>query len=232
MEKRKCKSWLLQLRLLVVAFFIGISSGAWAQMITQKGVVLDQAGEPLIGATVMVKGTKDGVATDIDGNFALNCKQGSILQITSIGFKPSEVKATGTDLEIRMVEDSELLDEVVVVGYGTMSKKHITGAMTSIDQTKLEQKNATSVLDALQGSVPGMQITSTSGAPGQSSFVTMRGASTFTDAAVSPLFVVDGVVVDDIDNISPSDIKQIDVMKDAASASIYGARAEIGRAHV
>ncbi len=222
------KTWQQWLKLFVVAFFIAISSSAWGQMITQKGVVIDQAGEPIIGATIMVKGTKDGVATDIDGNFTLNCKSGSILQISSIGFKPAEVKATGSDLEVTMVENSEVLDEVVVVGYGTMNKKHVTGAMTSIDQTRLEQKNATSVLDALQGSVPGMQITSTSGAPGQSSFVTMRGASTFSDGAVSPLFVVDGVVVDDIDNISPSDIKQIDVMKDAASASIYGARAANG----
>ena len=228
MEKKNCKLWLSHWRLFLVALFIGLSSSAWGQEITQTGVIQDKEGEPIIGASVLVKGTSHGVATDIDGKFTLKCKNGATLQITSIGYKPMEVKATGKEMDITMIEDTEVLDEVVVVGYGTMSKKHISGSMTSVDEKLLEQKTPVSVLDALQGAAPGLQIISNSGAPGASSFVSMRGASTFSDEGVTPLFVVDGVVVESIDDISPNDIKRIDVMRDAASSAIYGARAANG----
>lgn len=228
MKKRKSESWLSHWRLLLVALFIGLTSAAWGQVITQNGLVKDQEGEPIIGASVMVKGGKTGVATDIDGKFTLKCAKGSILQISSIGYKSLEVKAMGTPLDLIMQEDTEVLDEVVVVGYGTMSKKHIAGSMSSVDEKLIEEKSPVSVLDALQGAAPGLQIISNSGAPGASSFVSMRGASTFSDEGVTPLFVVDGVIVESIDDISPNDIKRIDVMRDAASSAIYGARAANG----
>lgn len=228
MKKRKSESWLSHWRLFLAALFIGLTSAAWGQEITQNGLIKDQEGEPIIGASVMVKGSKMGVATDIDGQFTLKCAKGSILQISSIGYKPLEVKAMGTPLDLIMVEDTEVLDEVVVVGYGTMSKKHIAGSMSSVDEKLIEEKSPVSVLDALQGAAPGLQIISNSGAPGASSFVSMRGASTFSDEGVTPLFVVDGVIVESIDDISPNDIKRIDVMRDAASSAIYGARAANG----
>ncbi len=228
MEKKNYKLWLSHWRLLLTALFIGLSASAWAQDITQTGVVLDVEGEPVIGATIMEKGTSNGVATDIDGKFSINCKKDAVLYIASVGYKPVEVKATGTELNITMAEDSELLDEVVVVGYGTMNKKHVAGSMTSVNEKMIEQKSPVSVLDALQGAAPGLQIISNSGAPGASSFVSMRGASTFSDDGVTPLFVVDGVIVDSIDDISPNDIKKIDVMRDSASSAIYGARAANG----
>ena len=119
-----------------------------------------------------------------------------------MGYKTVEHKANGQRMKIEMAEDAQALDEVVIVGFGSMNKKHITGSMTSVDSKILEEKNSVNVFDALQGAAPGMQIVSNSGAPGSSSFVSIRGASTFSDEGVSPLYVVDGVVVDNIDDIS------------------------------
>ncbi|MDE5954207.1 MAG: carboxypeptidase-like regulatory domain-containing protein, partial [Duncaniella sp.] len=147
MEKKKIEYWLSHWRLLLVALFVGLSASAWGQEITQNGVIVDQEGEPIIGASVMVKGSNIGVATDIDGKFTLKCKNGSMLHITSIGYKPLDVKASGSPLELVMQEDTEVLDEVVVVGYGTMSKKHIAGSMSSVDEKTIEQKSPVSVLD-------------------------------------------------------------------------------------
>lgn len=201
---------------------------ATAQTILQKGTVVDINSEPMIGVTVQVEGGKAGAVTDVDGNFSVNVAKGTTLTFTYMGYKPSSKKALGKPLNVVMEEDSHGLDEVVVVGYGTMSKKHITGAMNTIDGDKIEEKGAATVLDALQGAAPGVQIVSNDGAPGSSSYVSIRGASTFSDDGVAPLYVVDGVIVDDIDNLSPNDIKSIEVMKDAATAAIYGARAANG----
>lgn len=202
--------------------------GVYAQIVTQTGVVIDQNGESMIGVTVMVKGTNNGVITDLDGNFSIKATKNDVLSFSFLGYRVVEMKVTGSFMKVQMVEDTQALDEVVVVGYGSMSKKHITGSMTSVDSKILEERNSINVMDALQGAAPGMQIVSNSGAPGASSFVSIRGASTFSDEGVAPLYVVDGVVVDNIDDISPNDIKQIDVMKDAASSAIYGARSANG----
>jgi TonB-linked SusC/RagA family outer membrane protein len=200
-----------------------------AQNITQTGTVVDELNEPMIGVTVAVKGMTIGTTTNLDGDFSLSCPTGSTLIFSYIGYKTVEFKATGSKMAIKMEEDALILEEVVVVPYGGfMPKKHVAGAMSVIGAEAIGQRNAVSVFDALQGSAPGLQITANSGAPGSSSFVTMRGASTFDDAGVSPLFVVDGVIVDNIDNIAPNDIHQIDVIKDAASAAIYGARSANG----
>ena len=213
--------------------FLALSILVWntnlmAQTITQTGVVIDQNDEPMIGVTVTVVNGTNGVITDIDGNFSIQCNKGATLKFSYIGYKDITQVATGQKMRITLQEDTQTLDEVVVVGYGSMSKKHISGSMTSVDAKVLEEKNVVNVMDALQGAAPGMQIVSNSGAPGASSFVSIRGASTFSDAGVAPLYVVDGVVVDNIDDISPNDIKQVDVMKDAASAAIYGARSANG----
>ena len=215
-------------RLLLAIFAIGFTLNISPQSIKQEGVIVDQNGEPLIGVSVKVKGAKGGAISDLDGNFSISCPKNSMLTFSFMGFKPEQQKATGNKMKITLFEDSKGLDEVVVVGYGTMNKKHISGSMNSIDAKVIEEKNAVTVLDALQGAAPGMQIVSNSGAPGASAFVSIRGASTFSDDGVAPLYVVDGVPVDDIDNLSPNDIKSIEVMKDAATSAIYGARAANG----
>lgn len=228
MKKEKHRSTSLLRQWLLIIFCAGFATAAQAQKITQEGVVTDQSGEPMIGVTVQVKGENTGGITDLDGNFSVSCTRGSLLIFSYMGYKKVEQKAPGTKLRVTLEEDTQALDEVVVVGYGTMNKKHISGAMTSVDSKILEEKNSVSVFDALQGAAPGLQITSNSGAPGASSFVSVRGASTFSDEGVAPLYVVDGVIVEDIDNISPNDIERIDVMKDAASSAIYGARSANG----
>lgn len=215
-------------RLLLAIFAIGFTLNISPQSIKQEGVIVDQNGEPLIGVSVKVKGAKGGAISDLDGNFSISCPKNSMLIFSFMGFKSEQQKATGNKMKITLFEDSKGLDEVVVVGYGTMNKKHISGSMNSIDAKVIEEKNAVTVLDALQGAAPGMQIVSNSGAPGASAFVSIRGASTFSDDGVAPLYVVDGVPVDDIDNLSPNDIKSIEVMKDAATSAIYGARAANG----
>lgn len=212
--------------LFLMAFCLNV--GVYAQMVTQKGVVIDQNGEPMIGVTVMVKGGNNGVITDLDGNFSIKATKNDVLSFSFMGYRTVEMKVTGNLMRVQMAEDTQTLDEVVVIGYGSMSKKHISGSMSSVDSKVLEERNSVNVMDALQGAAPGMQIVSNSGAPGASSFVSIRGASTFSDEGVAPLYVVDGVVVDNIDDISPNDIKQIDVMKDAASSAIYGARSANG----
>ena len=228
MKKKEHKSKSLLWRLSLVLLVLSFSVNMVAQTITQTGVVLDQTNETMIGVAVQVEGTTTGAITDLDGNFSINCNKGATLVFSFMGYKPVKIKANGQKMKIVMEEDAQALDEVVVVGFGSMQKKHISGSMTTVDAKALEEKSAVSVFDALQGAAPGMQITSSSGAPGASSFVSIRGASTFSDDGVAPLFVVDGVIVDNIDDLSPSDIKQIDVMKDAASSAIYGARAANG----
>ncbi|WP_291528731.1 SusC/RagA family TonB-linked outer membrane protein [Bacteroides sp. UBA939] len=228
MKKKEHELKSLLLRLFLVIFCAGFMANVQAQNITQTGVVLDQLGEPMIGVTVQVKGTATGAITNIDGNFSISCSSGNTLVFSFMGYKTVEHKATGQKLKIEMAEDAQALEEVVIVGFGTVPKAHITGSTSSVDAKALEEKSPVSVFDALQGAAPGMQITSSSGAPGASAFVSVRGASTFSDAGVAPLYVVDGVIVESIDDISPSDIKQIDIMKDAASAAIYGARSANG----
>lgn len=229
MKTERCKSESFAWRFLFFALFcIGLVSEVWAQKITQAGNVVDHSGEPLIGVTILVKGQTTGAVTDLDGHFSVSCNKGNTLVFSFMGYKSVEKKATGAKMEVKMVEDTQTLDEVVVVGYGTMSKKHISGAITSVDSKILEEKSPVNVFDALQGAAPGMQIINNSGAPGASAFISVRGASTFSDSGVAPLYVVDGVVVESIDDISPNDIKRIDVMKDAASSAIYGARSANG----
>ena len=228
MEQKEHKANLLFWRLLAMFVILFGSSHLYAQTITQRGTVVDKDNEPIIGVAIQPKGGKGGTVTDLDGNFSIKVTKGSTLIFSYMGYKTVEQKANGGTMNLTMFEDTKGLDEVVVVGYGTMNKKHIAGSMTSIDGKKIEEKGAPTLLDALQGAAPGMQIVSNSGAPGASAFVSIRGASTFSDEGVTPLYIVDGVPVDNIDNISPNDIKSIAVMKDAATSAIYGARAANG----
>ena len=181
------------------------------------GTVVDATGEPLIGASVVVKGAKQGVTTDIDGNFSIRVAQGATLQISYVGFKPQEVKVSGSHLQVTLNEDSNVLDEVVVVGYGTQKKATMTGSVAVVDEK------------AIQCQVPGVIITRNSSAPGDESWnMTLRGAVSAN--AATPLVIIDGVEYESINDLrllNPSDIESMNFLKDAA-ASIYGSKAAGG----
>ena len=192
---------------------------------TCVGVVKDATGETIIGASVIVKGTSNGVITDIDGNFQLrNVKPGDIIQISYVGFTTQEIKWDGQLLNVILREDTELLDEVVVVGYATVKKANLTGAVSAVDEEVLESRPIVNLGQGLQGTIPNLNIT-TSGQPGQGTTFNVRGETSINGG--SPLVLVDGVEMDP-DLINPQDVASVSVLKDAASASIYGSRAAYG----
>ena len=192
---------------------------------TCTGVVKDVTGETIIGASVVVKGTSNGVITDIDGNFQLrNVKPGDIIQITYVGFISQEVEWEGKPLNVILKEDTELLDEVVVVGYATVKKANLTGAVSAVDEEVLEGRPIVNLGQGLQGTIPNLNIT-TSGQPGAGTTFNVRGETSLNGG--NPLVLVDGVEMDP-DLINPNDVASVSVLKDAASASIYGSRAAFG----
>lgn len=196
-----------------------------------KGQVFDSNGEPVIGASVKIVGQKNsGAITDIDGNFVIDAKNGQSLEITYIGFKPKTVKVNGSTLSVKLEDDSQLLNDVVVVGYGTMRKKDLTGAVVQIDAKKFADQNPGSVQDLLRGT-PGLQIGMDTSAKGSGASIQLRGQnSLYTSASHnSPLIILDGMQFGgELSEINPEDIAQIDVLKDASSAAIYGAKAASG----
>ena len=199
------------------------------QSVTVSGVVVDSKGEPVIGASVVEKGTTNGIVTNIDGKFTISVKAGATLQISFVGYKTQEVKAAKS-VKVVLKEDNELLDEVVVVGYGTQKKANLTGAVSTVDLGKtMEGRPQQDVAKALQGAVPGLTITTTSGNINENATMRIRGIGTLSNSEVSnPLIVVDGVPMDDISFLNTQDIESISVLKDAASTSIYGTRAAFG----
>lgn len=191
------------------------------------GIVKDSKGEAIIGASVVVKNTTNGTITDFDGNFSLNnVKKGDILQISFIGYKSQEVVWDGKSLDVTLHDNTELLDEVVVIGYGTQRKADLTGSVANVSADKLNTQSNTTIGQALQGKIAGVDIVSQGGAPGGSTKVMVRGIGTLNNS--SPLYIVDGMYMSSIDHINPSDIESIDVLKDASSAAIYGSRAANG----
>ena len=191
------------------------------------GTVSDAEG-PVIGATVTEKGNpSNGVITDIDGNYSINVKPGATLVITYVGFVTQEIPVGDRSvINVTLVEDSESLDEVVVIGYGTMKKKLVTGATVQVKGDEIAKLNTTNALEAMQSSTPGVQITQSSAQPGKGYKVYIRGIGTTGNS--TPLYVIDGVAGGNLDGINPNDIESIDILKDAASAAIYGARAANG----
>ena len=214
---------------------LGYSSNAYAagdvqnvQQATKKitGTVVDAQG-PVIGASVMEKGTTNGTVTDFDGNFTLNVNPGATIVISYIGYETQEIKVGNqSNINITLNEDDAVLEEVVVVGYGVQKKKLVTGATVQVKGEDIAKLNTTSALEAMQSSTPGVQITQSSSQPGKGFKVYIRGIGTTGDS--SPLYVIDGVAGGDINGINPNDIESIDVLKDAASAAIYGSRAANG----
>ena len=194
-----------------------------------KGTVVDENGEPIIGASVQVVGTMRGAATDLNGMFSVKADKNAKLKISSVGFKTVTLKASEAG-RVVLGEDKALLDEVVVVGYGQQRKANLTGAVTSVDVSKnLSSKSETDVAKALQGAVPGLTILNSSGSISDDASVVIRGIGTLSNSGVSsPLYIVDGVPVDNLSFINSDDIESISVLKDAASSSIYGTRAAFG----
>ena len=196
---------------------------------TISGIVVSEVGnEPLIGVNVVQKGTTNGAVTDLDGRFTLTVPDGSILQITYIGYQEQllTVRPNIAIYQVTLKEDSQALDEVVVVGYGIQKKKLVTGATVQVKGDDIQKLNTVSALGALQSQTPGVNITQSSGMPGEGFNVTIRGLG--TTGSSGPLYIIDGVTGADINNLNPADIESIDVLKDAASAAIYGSRAANG----
>ena len=191
------------------------------------GIVKDANGEPIIGANVIVKGQSTGTITDIDGRFVLDTPKDAVLQITYIGYVSQEVKVSGKkELNVVLKEDTETLEEVVVVGYGVQKKANLTGAVSSVKMDEiLGDRPVTSVSNVLMGAMPGLQVTGTSGQPGAEMSFNIRGVNSINEGA--PLVLVDNVEMD-INMLDPNDIESISVLKDAASSAIYGARAAFG----
>jgi TonB-dependent starch-binding outer membrane protein SusC len=199
---------------------------ALQQLVT--GEVTDgTTGEPLAGVSVLIKGTSKGTITDENGKFAINASPESVLVFSYLGFMNEEIKVgSSTEINVTLVADVVQLNELIMVGYGVQKKKLSTGATTNINSDELNQKHTLRLEQAIQGLAPGVQVTSNSGQPGEELKVRIRGIGTVGDA--DPLYVIDGVPVDDISYLSPADIESVDILKDAASTAIYGTRAANG----
>ena len=208
-------------------------SNEWSvQNVQQKvqitGIVKEANGEPIIGASILEKGTTNGTVTDLDGNFSLSAEKGSVLLISYIGYKSQEITVDGKPLNVILIEDTETLDEVVVVGFGTQKKVNLTGAVGRADAKELDSRPVTSATQALQGLVPGLQITASSGELDKTMNINIRGAGTIGEGSSgSPLVLIDGME-GDLNTVNPQDIESISVLKDAAASSIYGSRAPFG----
>ncbi len=218
---------------LLVGLFLSI--GAFAQQIAVKGHVKDTTGEPVIGANVLVKGTTHGTITDFDGNFMLNVPKDAILSVSFVGYKSAEVKAASTVM-VTLEDDSQVLDAVVVIGYGSVKKNDMTGSVTAIKPDKLNKGLITNAQDMMTGKIAGVSVVSKGGAPGEGATIRIRGGSSLT-AENDPLIVIDGLAMDNkgvkglanpLSMVNPNDIESFTVLKDASATAIYGSRASNG----
>lgn len=218
---------------LLVGLFLSI--GAFAQQIAVKGHVKDTTGEPVIGANVLVKGTTNGTITDFDGNFMLNVPKDAILSVSFVGYKSAEVKAASTVM-VTLEDDSQVLDAVVVIGYGSVKKNDMTGSVTVIKPDKLNKGLITNAQDMMTGKIAGVSVISKGGAPGEGATIRIRGGSSLT-AENDPLIVIDGLAMDNkgvkglanpLSMVNPNDIESFTVLKDASATAIYGSRASNG----
>lgn len=223
----------LMKKLLSVLFLLSFTlASVYAQNIQVKGTVVSGSdNEPLPGVNVVVKGTTNGGITDLDGNFTLSVPADATLSITYIGFKSQEVAVEGKhSLKIVLQEDTETLDEVVVVGYGVQKKSVVTAAIAKVSADDLSTTAPVRMDNALKGLAAGVTVTSASGQPGAAAQIRIRGIGTTTgDGAADPLYIVDGMPIEGgLDYLNPNDIASIEVLKDAASGAVYGARAANG----
>lgn len=222
------KSNYLKERVIQLLFFFAfmLPTSAFAQNIQLTGTVTDVTGQSIIGASVLEKGTTNGVITDIDGNFSLNVSSRATLVISYVGYAAQEIPLNGrTSLRIVLKEDTEMLDEVVVIGYGTMKKSDMTGAISSVDVDELSKRTTTNPAEALQGKIAGVNIQKSGGNAGAGVQVKIRGVKTFGNN--EPLYIIDGFP-GDINAVNPQDIQAMEVLKDGAAAAIYGSVAANG----
>lgn len=212
-----------------------LTTQAFAQEITVNGIVKDNLGEPVIGASVLIKGTTNGTITDFDGKFILKANQGDIIVISFIGYKTQELLAA-TNMNIALQDDSQLLDDVVVIGYGQVKKEDATGSVTAMKPDKISKGITTSPQDMITGKIAGVNVVSTGGAPGAGATVRIRGGSSL-NASNDPLIVIDGLAMDNdgikgmsnpLSLVNPNDIETFTVLKDASATAIYGSRASNG----
>lgn len=211
---------------LILFFAFMLPAGAWAQNIQLTGTVTDATGESVIGASVLEKGTTNGLITDIDGNFSLNVSPNATIIISYVGYTTQEIPLNGRKtLKVILKEDTEMLDEVVVIGYGTMKKSDMTGAISSVDTEELTKRATTNPAEALQGKIAGVNIMKAGGNAGAGISVKIRGVKSF--GSNEPLYIIDGFP-GDIDNVNPQDIQSMEVLKDGAAAAIYGSVAANG----
>ena len=227
----------IQIPFRMLALFLGLflTVGAFAQQITVKGHVKDATGEAIIGATIKVAGAQQGTVSDFDGNFQLKANQGQTLSVSYIGYQTATVKAAPT-VVVTLQDDQTVLQDVVVIGYGTVKKSDATGSVQSIEADQLGKGLATSPADLLQGKSAGVTVTSNSGAPGAGSTIRIRGGSSLS-ASNDPLIVIDGLPIsstgisgssDVLSTINPNDIESFSILKDASATAIYGSRASNG----
>ena len=226
---QKCKlNFLLRFGLISILLGLFVTQ-SFAQNVTITGVVKDQSGEPLIGVNVMEKGTTNGSITDVDGKYSVSVKGGkTILVFSYIGYISQEIPiGNQKTINVTMKEDTEELEEVVVIGYGTAKKRDLTGAISTVKAESLEKETPRSVQDLLRANAPGISIGASVNAEGTAS-VQIRGKNTLS-AGSSPLYVLDGVIFNgDLSDINPMDVQSIDVLKDASSVAVYGAKAANG----
>lgn len=212
---KKCKYFL-------VAFSLMLAVSVSAQNKNVRGVVTDSAGEPLVGINILEVGTVNGTVSDINGNFSFTVSEGAILRFSFVGYKTLEMPAS-SDMNVVISEDQRLLDEFVVIGYGVQKKSVVTAAISSVKSSDFEKMTPTRIENVLNGQVSGVSMTQNSGQPGSDLAVRIRGVGTTGDN--SPLFIVDGMAVDGgIKNLNPADIASVEILKDAASAAVYGTR--------
>lgn len=214
----------------IICFLFGAASlnAETLQQSNVKGVVKDAAGIPVIGATVMEKGTNNGTVTDVDGNFSLNVSEKGILLISYVGYKPQEIPVNGKQsFNIILEENNELLEEVVVIGYGSVKRKDVTTAISTVSTKDLDQRPIVSAAQGIQGKAAGISVMQPNGEPGAGLSIRVRG-TTSMNASNDPLYVVDGVPMTDINFLSANDIESMQILKDASSAAIYGSRAANG----
>lgn len=228
MKKNPKKKWTYvdKISLFILTLFCTLHLSAQNQK-TITGTILDEKGESVIGASVIVKGTINGTITDVDGKFSLNVNENDILTVSYLGFISQEIPVAGkSSLQITMKENVEMLNEIVVVGYGVMRKKDLTGAVSSIDAKSMQDKPVANIGEALQGRASGVQIIN-SGAPGSNVSIRIRGISTINNS--EPLLVIDGVPTDlSLNSLNMEDVQSVDVLKDASATAIYGSRGANG----
>lgn len=214
-------------RVALISALLFISTYAFAQSLV-TGVVTDKSGEPLIGVNVLEKGTTNGNITDIDGKYSINVEKGKTLIFSYIGFVSQEIVVNSNIINVKMSDDTQALEEIVVIGYGSMTKKDVTSSITTVKAEDLNVGVYTSPAQLLQGKVPGLTITNTSD-PNGSASISLRGASSLrAGEAMEPYYVIDGVPGVSLSLVAPEDIESIDVLRDVSATAIYGSKAANG----